>query len=140
MNYYVFTDGASKGNPGKASIGAVCFLDVIPDVNEFKQGYKPVFSISEFIGHKTNNEAEYLSIISALKKLNEEKIRKAKIFMDSELVIKQVNGQYKVKKDTLQVLWSQVKDLARHGEFIFTHVPREKNAIADYLANQAFKS
>lgn len=140
MNYYVFTDGASKGNPGKASIGAVCFLNIIPDVNEFKQGYNPVFSISEYIGHKTNNEAEYMSIIFALKKLNEEKIKKANIYMDSELVIKQVNGQYKVKKDTLKLLWDQVKELTRHGEYIFNHIPREKNAIADYLANQAFKS
>jgi ribonuclease HI len=60
--------------------------------------------------------------------------------MDSELVIKQVNGQYKVKKDTLQLLWLQVKELTRQGDYVFTHVPREKNSIADYLANQAFKS
>ncbi|MDH4262979.1 MAG: ribonuclease HI family protein [Spirochaetia bacterium] len=139
MNYYIFADGASKGNPGKASVGAVCFLNSIPDLNEFKQGYDPVFFISEFIGHKTNNEAEYLSIIFALKKLIEKNITKAKIFMDSELVVKQVNGQYKVKKDTLQLLWTQVKELTKHGEFDFTHIPREKNTIADYLANQALK-
>jgi len=138
MNYYVFADGASKGNPGKASVGAVCFADVIPNLTEFKQGFEPVFAISECIGHKTNNEAEYLAIIMALKKLAEANITRAKIFMDSELVVKQVNGQYKVKKDTLQILCAQVKELTRGREFVFAHVPREKNSIADYLANKAF--
>ncbi|MDH4201153.1 MAG: ribonuclease HI family protein [Spirochaetia bacterium] len=140
MNYYVFTDGASKGNPGQASVGAVCFLNEVPDLNEFKRGYNPVFSISESIGYKTNNEAEYHSLLFALEKLFEKQIKEAQIFMDSELVVKQLNGQYKVKNENLKTLWLRVNELARKGKFVFRHVPREKNSIADYLANLAFKS
>ncbi|MDH4199132.1 MAG: ribonuclease HI family protein [Spirochaetia bacterium] len=139
MSYTVFTDGASRGNPGPAAIGAVCFLNTIPDLVEFKSGFQPVFSISEAVGVKTNNEAEYLSVMAALKKLLAHDIRKAQIFMDSELVIRQINGQYKVKNLNLEKLWIQVKALSRGGEYMFSHIPREKNAIADYLANQAYK-
>lgn len=138
--YFVFTDGASKGNPGKASIGGVCFENDIPSLQAFMQGHSAVFQISETIGIKTNNEAEYLSLIQGLTELIKRNILKAQIFMDSELVIRQVKGIYKVKKDSLRFLYNQVMELAGKGSYDFQHIPREKNQIADYLANQAIKN
>ncbi len=133
----VYCDGASKGNPGPASIGAVCFKGQPQNLTEFKQAPQALFQISKAIGQKTNNEAEYLSLIESLEKLNQEEIKEAEIYMDSELVVRQVNGQYKVKNERLKPLYLRVKELCSGNRYRFTHVRRENNQIADYLANQA---
>jgi len=141
MSYLVFTDGASKGNPGPASIGAVCFTGAPCELAEIESGHPNiVFTISEKIGKKTNNEAEYTSVMKAIEKLKEKGIDEAIIYMDSELVIRQINGQYKVKSKTLYPYYEKVKLLSSGKKFQFLHVKREKNTIADYLANMAFKN
>jgi ribonuclease HI len=139
MKYYVFADGASKGNPGESSIGGICFKDRIQNLPEFIDNGQFVFSISKRIGRKTNNEAEYLSLITALEHLKEHNIQTAEIYMDSELVVRQINGIYKVKKENLIPLWRRANELRKNMDLTFSHVPREKNQIADYLANQALK-
>ena len=141
MSFTVYTDGASKGNPGEAAIGVVCFKQESTSLSQFIGDQESAkFTISERIGKATNNEAEYTSIIEALKNLQKEKIEAATIYMDSELVVKQLNGQYKVKSPTLKVYYEKAKLLLNKGTYSVKHVRRENNQIADYLANQAYKS
>ena len=140
MSFTVYTDGASKGNPGEAAIGVACFEHESPSLSQFKEDQNTAeFVISETIGKATNNEAEYTSIIEALKIMHKENIDKATIYMDSELVVRQLNGQYKVKSPTLKVYYEKAKILLNKGSYNIRHVRREYNQIADYLANQAYK-
>lgn len=138
MSYHIFTDGASKGNPGPAAIGVACFQGSAPDLSVFKEKPEAVFTVSRQVGLRTNNEAEYLSLIEALLRLQEMKIDEATIHMDSELVIRQMLGVYKVKNPRLQPLFLEAQKLIRGKNFNFLHVPRDKNKIADYLANCAY--
>ena len=124
----IFTDGASRGNPGSAAVGAV-----IKD----EQG-KLISSISRRIGRTTNNQAEYRAVITALEEAIRLGARQVAIKMDSELVVKQINGEYRVKKATLKPLYQQVKQLLGLLEgFTITHIPRQQNTEADDLANKA---
>jgi len=93
--------------------------------------------ISEKIENTTNNVAEYRSLIACLKKAHELNCNKVKIFMDSELVVKQVRGLYRVKKDHLKGLHAQVLALLQGLSWTIAHVRREQNSRADDLANQA---
>ena len=124
----IYTDGGSRGNPGVSAIGAVIG----------SKGY------SEFIGEGTNNEAEYKAVIFALKKakalLGKEKIKQAEIELrsDSELLIKQLNGEYKIMEPRIQQLFIGVWNLKiDFGKIQFTLIPREKNKEADRLVNEA---
>ena len=127
----IFTDGAARGNPGPASIGVT-----IKDA----QG-KLIASVSKRIGTKTNNQAEYIAIIAALEKAISLGARQVDLHSDSELVVRQINGSYRVKKDTLKPLYQQVKQLQNSLEsFTITHIPRRQNAEADSLANRALDS
>ena len=124
----IFTDGAAEPNPGPAAIGAI-----IKD----EQG-RLIARISRRIGTTTNNQAEYRAIIAALEKAIELGARHADIYSDSELVVKQINGKYRVKKPTLKPLHQKVRQLLDNLEgFTVIHVPREQNAEADNLANEA---
>lgn len=128
---YIYCDGASRGNPGEASIGVAAFRDSAQK--------ETVFEISERLGIATNNFAEWTSLISAVEKALSIGEKDLQIFMDSELVVKQVQGLYKVKHPSLQEL--KVKfDSVKKGvaSFKIAHVPREKNKAADALANKAF--
>ena len=123
-------DGASRGNPGPAAIGAT-----IKDENG-----RLLASVSERIGRTTNNQAEYRALIAALEKAISLEARRVDIRLDSELVVRQVEGRYKVKKATLRPLYLRVGELLGQLEgFTLTHVPREQNAEADRLANAALK-
>jgi ribonuclease HI len=124
----VYTDGASSGNPGPASIGAV-----------IRDGQGRVISrISQRIGHATNNQAEYRAIIGALEEATRLGAEEVDIKSDSELVVKQLKGQYKVKKATLRPLYQKVVQLiSLFKTFSITHIPREQNREADRLANKA---
>jgi ribonuclease HI len=124
----VYTDGGSRGNPGSSGIGAI--ID--------GRGY------SEFIGEGTNNEAEYRAVIFALKKAKALfgkkaiKATEAEIRSDSELLIKQLNGEYKILEPRIQQLFLQVWNLKiDFGKVKFVLIPREENKQADKLANQA---
>ncbi len=148
-NIILFTDGASKGNPGPASAGAVAFLreDDRPhtfyNLSPFKRKeIQPVFQLSEYLGKKTNNEAEYLALVKALEILEKRPdllSHPVKILMDSELIVKQIKKEYKVKKPELMILYQKVLAFPFFRNLQFSHIPREENAIADYLANLAIK-
>jgi len=128
MRYVVHTDGAARGNPGPAAIGIVV---------QDETGHT-VYESSRTLGTHTNNEAEYMALIAALHYLKESGINSAEFRLDSELVIRQLKGEYRVKEPRLQSLYAQVTMLLnavpRHT---FRHVRREQNARADALANEA---
>jgi len=121
-------DGASRGNPGQAAIGAV--------IKDEQGGL--IASISRRIGRATNNQAEYKAIIAALEEATRLGVKQVDIKMDSELVVRQINGEYRVKSATLKPLYQQVKQLQGLLEgFTITHIPRRQNMEADKLANKA---
>ncbi len=133
MEFTIFADGGSRGNPGPAGSGAVV-----------RDGHgKIVIEVSEFLGNTTNNVAEYTGILRALEKLLEREESAAKhvtvtIKMDSMLVVKQMNGEYKIKHPNLKPLAARVKELSREFKSVsFAHVYREHNKEADKLANLA---
>ena len=138
MNKYIIrTDGGARGNPGPAALGAVI---------ENEQG-SVLKEISEYIGEKTNNEAEYRAPIAALKKLKsligkaEAKKSEVQVVSDSELLVKQMNGEYKIENENMQKffleLWNLKLDFAK---VTFQSVPRAQNKQADVLVNQALDS
>lgn len=130
----IYCDGASKGNPGPASIGVWATLDGDGNSGE------PVFEISESLGRATNNFAEWTSLLYGLRKAVELGIQEVEVFMDSELVVFQVTGIYKVKKPEFRPLLDEVKTLTKKfAHFKISHVRRELNRKADALANQAQK-
>ena len=126
----IFTDGTSKNNPGPSAIGAV-----IKD----QQG-QTIARISQGIGHSTNNQAEYKAVIAALEEAIRLGARQVNLNSDSELVVRQLKGKYRVKKAALKPLYQQVKQLqSRLESFTINHIPREQNREADNLANAALK-
>ncbi len=127
MRHQVFCDGASRSNPGDASIGVSILLDG-----------KEVHAISKKIGIATNNEAEYQALIDGLNFCIDNSIKEIDVFLDSNLVVEQVNKNYKVKAENLKVLNSKVDELIQEFNFIkINHVYREENKRADQLANMA---
>ena len=124
------TDGTAEPNPGPAAIGAT-----IKD----EQG-KIIATISQSIGRATNNQAEYRAVIAALEYAIRLGANQIDMRSDSELVVRQIKGQYRVKKAHLKPLYQQVKQLISQLEgFTITHIPREQNTEADRLANIALK-
>jgi ribonuclease HI len=130
----IYTDGGARGNPGPAGIGVV--------VENAEK--KVLGEISKFIGHQTNNFAEYEALVQGLLMVQEMFAGKTDamevaVMMDSELVVKQCQGLYKVKEPALKEQFGRV--MAIRSEFFphitFSHVPREKNAHADTLVNAA---
>jgi ribonuclease HI len=121
-------DGASRNNPGPAAYGVVIRR---PDG-------AAVRSLSRYIGVKTNNEAEYLGLVAALDYATRQGITKLRVRSDSELLVRQMQGRYKVRSASLRLLHEQARKLARHFAYLgFEHVPREQNVEADRLANGA---
>lgn len=126
----IHADGASQGNPGPAAIGAT-----IKD----EQG-RLITSISQPIGRATNNQAEYRAAIAALEKAIELGAKQVDIKLDSQLVVRQISGRYRVKNAALKPLYQQVKHLQSLLEgFTITHIPRQQNKEADNLAYKALK-
>jgi ribonuclease HI len=122
------SDGGARGNPGPAGYGVV-----IQDETGRKVG-----SLSEYLGHQTNNFAEYQGLIAALEYALEHGPKALKVISDSELLVRQIKGIYKVKNPTLQDLHARAKDLiARLEWFAIGHAMREHNQEADRLANEA---
>ena len=127
MRYQLYCDGASRSNPGDASIGISILLDG-----------KEVHTISKKIGIATNNEAEYQALIDGLNYCVDNSIKEIQVFLDSNLVVEQVNKNFKVKAGNLKVLNSKVDNLIQEFNFIeINHVYREENKRADQLANMA---
>lgn len=126
----IHSDGVSRGNPGPAAIGAI-----IRD----ERG-RLLASISQPIGRATNNQAEYRAIIAALEKALALGARQVELNSDSELVVRQIKGQYRVRKEALRPLYQRVKELQSRLEgFTIKHIPRQQNREADKLANAALR-
>ncbi len=130
----VYTDGGARGNPGPAALGVV--------IQDAKGSV--IKKYGEVLGVKTNNEAEYAAVVSALKKIKalygKEKTKKmaVEMRMDSEFVMKQLNGEYKIEEERLFPLFIKVWNLRMDfGKISFMHVPREKNREADRMVNEA---
>ena len=128
----IHTDGGSRGNPGPAAIGVVMESDSF--------GKK---EFGEYIGETTNNEAEYRAVIFALKKIkslvgsDKCKDNSAEFLLDSELIVKQLNKEYKLKDKNIQNFFIEIWNLTfDFGEVSFRHIPREKNREADKVVNQ----
>ncbi len=124
----IYTDGGARGNPGPAGIGAVIY-------NEHK---KIIAEISEYIGVATNNQAEYKALLAAFRKAADLGAKELDCYLDSELVVKQLKGEYRVKDKDLALLFLDIHNLSLSFKKIsYTHIPREKNEAADLLANEA---
>ena len=128
----IHTDGGARGNPGPAAIGVV-----IEGGSVGKKEY------GEYLGEATNNEAEYKAVIFALKKLKQligasgSKSSNVEVVLDSELIERQLNGEYKIKEKNLQNYFVEVWNLkSDFGSVGFRHVRREKNTDADRIVNQ----
>ncbi len=126
--YHLYTDGGARGNPGPAGIG-VRLLTADGDV---------VDELADYIGEATNNVAEYQALLSGLELALDRGVQRLDVFLDSELVVRQVNGQYKVKDETLKAMHGQaLRLLHQFHEIQVKHVRREQNAAADALVNRA---
>ena len=123
-----YIDGASRGNPGPSSYGVV-IQDARGTVLE---------NLSQFLGDGTNNVAEYRALLAALEYASSLKTRRLKIYCDSELVARQMQGHYRVRSPDLKPLHERARKLASQiGQFSIEHLPREQNRQADLLANKA---
>ena len=122
------TDGASRGNPGHAAIGVVASA---PDGRVIER-------INRYIGRATNNFAEYSAVIAALELAAKLSMKRIEIRTDSELVVRQMTGRYRVKSPNLKGLWEKAIRMSIYfDECVFKHVPRTENTEADRLANVA---
>ena len=132
--YILYTDGGARGNPGPAAVGVVIYDAKLKEVDKF----------AHYLGVATNNQAEYQGLILGLgrvQKIAEKKHQltevEVEVFMDSELIVRQMKGEYKVKNKELKPLFAKVEELA--GEFAsvkFKHIFRDKNTLADKLLNR----
>lgn len=129
-----YCDGGSRGNPGHAALGVVIATS---DKRQVIKEY------SEYLGKTTNNEAEYRALIFGMKKIKhligKEKAKQSEIEarMDSELIVNQLNGEYKIKEPNLQQFFIEVWNLKQDFKKVdFIHVPREENTRADALVNR----
>lgn len=124
----LFTDGACRGNPGNGGAGAV----LVGENGEV------VSTVKRFLGHCTNNIAEYQALILGLEEALRRGSTAISIYLDSELIVRQIQGVYRVKNPTLKPLMADVRALLdRFDTWQVAHVPRSENAVADKLANEA---
>ena len=126
----IYIDGASKGNPGRAGAGILIANGEGTKISE----------VSRYLGHKTNNEAEYWALLLGLREAERLKGESVQVFTDSELVERQINGLYRVKDLNLKALHKKVvQNSKRFSSFEIRSIPREGNKEADRLANQAIE-
>lgn len=145
INIEVFCDGGARGNPGPAGIGIIIKIDsqIIGKSDNRQKESRNQIEISKYIGIKTNNQAEYLAVIEALKWLHANRRDPGEdiqidFFLDSQLVVEQLNGNYRIKNEGLKPLFLQIQTLVNklNVKISFAHVRREKNILADKLVNQ----
>ena len=129
---YIYTDGAARGNPGEAGAGIY-----------IRDSLNPVLEKSVYLGHTTNNVAEYMAFILGLKEAEKMGAKTLSLYADSELLVNQIKGTYKVKDKKLKLLFDKAKKhLSKFIQYEISHIKREENRDADRLANEAidFKS
>lgn len=125
---YIYADGGSRGNPGPSGIGVVLY----------NEKNKIVAEISKFIGHATNNVAEYLAVVYGLQEAQYKKCKIVILNVDSQLVAKQLKGEYRVKDQNIKKFYDIAINLFRGFDKVDIHdIPREKNSEADALVNKA---
>jgi len=128
MKLTIYTDGGARGNPGPAGIGVVIKDETGRNLDAY----------GEYVGDQTNNFAEYSALISALKRAKELGATEVECLLDSELVVKQMQGHYKVREPGLQKLFVLAYNAAAQFKKIkYKHIPREQNKEADALVNEA---
>ncbi|MBI1808061.1 MAG: ribonuclease HI family protein [Ignavibacteria bacterium] len=132
MTIYAYTDGASRGNPGESGIGIIL---------RDEQG-NVIFSAGGYIGTATNNIAEYQALLACLKKALTLRCKRLIVHSDSQLMVRQLQGTYRVKDKALQKYYQQAHRLLSSASFTFEiiHVEREHNHDADLLANSGIDS
>ena len=127
MTLDIYCDGASRSNPGEASVGITIMEQDIE-----------IDTISRKIGIATNNVAEYQALIDGLKYCNDNKVQNVSFYLDSKLVVEQISGNFKVKSEHLKVMYEEAKVLiSKIDNFTINHIYRVNNKRADELANQA---
>lgn len=128
----IFTDGASRGNPGPASYGFF-----IQDENS-----QTLYEEGKYLGVNTNNFAEYSAVLNSLLYIKNsfKNISELNFFMDSKLVVEQLSGRFKIKNEKLKKLIAEIRALETGVKITYSHIPREKNKIADFLANKVLDS
>jgi ribonuclease HI len=126
----LYVDGSSKGNPGEGGAGVV-----IKDEQE-----RTVLQSKRHLGLVTNNIAEYQALILGLQEARQLGSQEVEIYLDSELVVNQINGVYRVRDSKLKTLEGEVRGLLRHfARWVIRHIPREENREADRLAREAVR-
>jgi ribonuclease HI len=131
MKLILYTDGGARGNPGPGAIGVV--------IKNLKG--EVIKEIGKGIGRSTNNEAEYKAIITGLEECFKKKATHLECYLDSQLVVSQLKGEFKVKDAKLKNLWMQAKSIERNfKEVLYVHIPREKNYLADKIVNEVLDS
>lgn len=127
MRAILHSDGGARGNPGPAGVGYVLVFEDGREVTG-----------NDYIGDATNNQAEYKALLSGITRAKKEGVEELECKLDSELVVRQMTGEYRVKDPELKPLAEEVKTLAAgFAQIAFTHVPREENKKADQLVNEA---
>ena len=127
----LYTDGGARGNPGPAAIGVVVRDEKNDTIKE----------IGKYIGEGTNNEAEYHAIIEGLTAAHQKEAEVVDCYLDSEFVVNQLKGVYKVKNERMQVLWEKAKAIEKKFKKVsYTHIVRSKNKEADRIVNQVLDS
>ena len=126
----VYCDGGSRGNPGPSALGVVI---------KTTKG-EVISQIGEFLGTQTNNYAEYMAVVRAMEYLKEKSIKSAQFYLDSQLVVRQLNGEYKIKSDNIKHLNQKVNELRADIDVSFEHVYRENNKEADAEVNKVLDS
>ncbi len=135
--FLIRTDGAARGNPGPASAGAVLIRLERPDARDPRA--RPDATISEYLGIRTNNVAEYVGVVRALALARELGAERVEMLLDSNLIVEQLHGRWRVKDAKLKPLWAESIRTLRDfpGGWTAAHVPRAQNGLADALANEA---
>jgi ribonuclease HI len=123
----MYTDGGSRGNPGKAAIGVVIY----------NEKDKVIEKISKYIGTATNNVAEYSALLVGVLALKKLKCTEVEMFLDSLLIVNQLNGKYRVKDSKMKKLYLKVMENLEDIDWTVAHVKRNKNKVADKLVNDA---
>ena len=140
MHLIIYTDGGARGNPGPAGIGVAIYRKAakVSKVPEVSKELELVEKFGKYIGETTNNQAEYRAVLSALERAKELGAAELDFMMDSELAVRQLNRQYKVRDAGLAPLFMRVWNATVHFKKVtFTHIPREKNKEADKMVNEA---
>lgn len=126
MKAKLYTDGGARGNPGPAGIGAILFAE---------EGQLLAID-AKYKGEITNNQAEYQGLILGLEMAINTGVNELEVYMDSELVVKQLNGEYKIKDEKIKPLATEAKGmLEKFEQYTISHVRREHNKFADKLVN-----